>query len=127
MYTVGADGTYTLQVIDAHGCITMSGEVLIGSDSDYHIYIPNAFTPNGDGNNDIVKCYLKNNLGEKFNFMIFNRWGEKVFETSNPAQGWDGTYKGQMQPPGVFVYVVKVVFVPDEGIRDFKGSIALIR
>jgi gliding motility-associated-like protein len=69
--------------------------------------VPNAFTPNGDGVNDIFRIYgtLPENI-IKFNFQIFNRWGQKVFGTDNIETGWDGLCNGMMCPPGIYVWEI---------------------
>ncbi len=75
------------------------------------LYIPNVFSPNGDGVNDIL---LVETTGVKyFNWMIFDRWGEKVFQSEDINTGWDGTYKGQKAVQAVYVYYLKVIF--DDG------------
>ena len=61
-----------------------------------------------------------------FEMKIFNRWGEKVFETNNTRSTWDGTYKGEAVQDGVFIYVAKAVYV-DGSNRDYKGSVTVIR
>ena len=87
-----------------------------------------AFTPNGDGHND---CYgIKYKHGDSLHiidFSIYNRWGNQVFYTTNVFDCWDGTYKGKMQDPGVFVYEAKVVFLDDHTRTTMKGSITLVR
>jgi gliding motility-associated-like protein len=88
------------------------------------VYIPNGFTPNGDGVNDMWFVY---GTGIKdFKATVYNRWGEKVFESDDQFQGWDGTYKGQMQGPGVFVYFVDIVYLSGEK-ESKQGSLTLIR
>lgn len=75
-------------------------------------FIPNAFTPNGDANNDIFRV-----RGEQIRELlvrVYDRWGEKVFETTTPGKGWDGTYKGKKVNPGVFVYYVESVCFNNE-------------
>ena len=62
-------------------------------DCDYFIYVPNVFSPNADGNNDML--YVRGNRIESLRFNIYNRWGNKVFETDNVRQGWDGKYRGK--------------------------------
>ncbi|MEJ7685267.1 MAG: gliding motility-associated C-terminal domain-containing protein [Segetibacter sp.] len=62
--------------------------------------VPNAFTPNGDGIND--KVFVRGYGISKMTWRIYNRWGEKVFETNDKTQGWDGTYKGSLQPKEVY-------------------------
>lgn len=88
------------------------------------IYIPNAFTPNTDGKNEVI--YVRsNNIKEMF-FTIYDRWGEKVFETNDQNKGWDGTYKGMKADPGVFVYYLEVTCIDDQKFFK-KGNITLIR
>ena len=68
-------------------------------------------------------------MGKKFSvitFMVYDRWGEKVFETSNKSQGWDGTYKGEILNPAVFVYYLEAVCADDTKIVK-KGNVTLIR
>ncbi|BAV04035.1 gliding motility-associated C-terminal domain-containing protein [Filimonas lacunae] len=88
------------------------------------IFIPNAFSPNGDGLNDVIKIY---GFGVKeLTFAVFNQWGEKVFETRDQAQGWDGYWKGKPQPSGVYMYVCQVVLT-DGSTQTKKGAINLVR
>ena len=88
------------------------------------VYIPNAFTPNGDGNNDVFEIY--GHGIERVDMKVFNRWGEKVFESHNQFWGWDGTYKGTLQMPSVFVYEATVYFL-DGSQQQYKGSVTLVR
>lgn len=88
------------------------------------MYVPNAFTPNNDKANDVL--YVRGICLESISFMIFNRWGEKVFETTDQKIGWDGTYKGEALNTGIFVY--RLEGKTHEG-KSFsaKGNITLIR
>ena len=116
---------YTVNVIDANGCkATDTLTVEVNSITD--IFIPNAFTPNGDGNNDELKIYGDVNTIVYLDFAVFNRWGEKVFESSNANFSWDGTYKGEVIPKGVFIYTMKAVFINGYS-RDYKGSLTVIK
>jgi len=88
-----------------------SGNNQISSTSNYaeiippvSIYIPNAFTPNGDGINDTFG--VKGEGIRNFHLFIYNRWGEKIFETTNPRQQWDGVYEGQPAEQGTYVVQV---------------------
>ena len=93
-----------------------------------NVYIPNAFSPNGDGNNDVFMAYTSNDKGlVYFELLVFNRWGEKVFESNTISQGWDGTYKGQLQNPDVYVYQATYGFRGEPLAKTSKGSITLIR
>jgi gliding motility-associated-like protein len=88
------------------------------------MYVPNAFSPNNDGNNDVL--YVRGICLESMTFMIFNRWGEKVFESDKQENGWDGTFKGELQNTGVFVYRVEGK-TWDGKAYSMKGNVTLIR
>jgi len=88
------------------------------------IFIPNVFTPNGDGSNDLFKIYGNSITG--IALKMFDQWGELIFEGSDIQKGWDGTYKGKQQPVGVYIYTVKIKLSDGtEVIR--KGSLNLVR
>lgn len=86
--------------------------------------VPNAFTPNGDGIND--KIFVRGYGISKMTWKIYNRWGQKVFETNDRTQGWDGTFKGSLQPKEVYHYVLSVQYI-DNTKYDKKGDITLLR
>jgi gliding motility-associated-like protein len=115
-------GTYVVTVVDDEGC-TGVGSV----DVDYAanvIYIPNAFSPNYDGHNELWE-YFAINL-ESIHIMVFNRWGEKLFETSEPGDYWNGKRNGISVPLGVYVYHVEATFKDGEK-RELKGNVTVIR
>lgn len=87
------------------------------------IFVPNAFTPNNDGKNDILKVF--GNYISTIDLRIFNQWGQLIFQTTDPTQGWDGKHKGKLQPVGVYAYILKVVR-QDGTVVNKKGSINLI-
>ena len=89
------------------------------------IFIPSGFTPNSDGVNDIFKP-MNTNI-DYITLSVWNRWGEKVFETTDPFGGWDGTYKGTLQNPGVFTYYAEYKLIGQTKEHNQKGSITLIR
>ncbi len=89
------------------------------------LLIPNAFTPNNDGQNDIFK--IRNMTDERLiDFKVFNRWGTILFRTTDPNSGWDGTNKGQPQPIGVYGYVIQIGY-PDGYVETYKGTVTLIK
>ncbi|MFM7671206.1 MAG: gliding motility-associated C-terminal domain-containing protein [Bacteroidota bacterium] len=92
--------------------------------SSKEIFVPNTFTPNGDGRNDLLKVY--GNYLASMEFRIFNQWGELIFFTTDITKGWDGTHKGQAQPMGVYAYTLKVV-LQDNTVKVKTGSVNLIR
>ncbi len=91
-----------------------------------NLAVPNAFTPNGDGNNDVL--YVRTTgIQDILIFRVYNRWGELVFETENISVGWDGTHKGKPVNPGVYVYYVQGL-CPIDGSELFnKGNVTVIR
>ncbi|MGV6862331.1 MAG: DUF7948 domain-containing protein [Putridiphycobacter sp.] len=91
---------------------------------DVYIFIPNAFSPNQDNAND--KVFVRGQNIEEMTFMIFDRWGELVFETQDQSIGWDGTYKGEPLDPDVYVYHLKVICV-DGQENLIKGNITLLK
>jgi gliding motility-associated-like protein len=88
------------------------------------VFLPNAFTPNGDKENDVL--YLRGRNVESMYLKIYNRWGELVFETDKQNVGWDGTYKGKPVDPAVFVYHLSVICV-DKQEYFKKGNVTVIR
>ncbi len=90
------------------------------------VFIPNAFTPNGDGNNDVFRVGTIRKMLNVQEFRVFNRWGKEVFSTNDIHQGWDGTYKGVPQDPGVYHYMIRVAY-PNGKVQFLKGDVTLIR
>jgi len=88
------------------------------------IFVPNAFTPNGDGENDIL--YVRGAILEKVLFRVFNRWGEMVFETTNKDIGWDGTFRGKLMDPDTYDYYLNA-FCIDGQEKIIKGNVTLMR
>ncbi len=88
------------------------------------VFVPNTFTPNGDGNNDVL--YVRGYLINELYFAVYNRWGELVFETTDKNKGWDGAYKGRPADVGVFGYYLKAKCPNGKEIFK-KGNITLIR
>jgi len=117
--------TLIVKALGAIVCQNVTGSA-IGSTQypDVGVFVPNTFTPNGDGKNDVLKVY--GNYIQKLNMQIYNQWGERIFETNDVTSGWDGRYKGQMQPVGVYIYVVSVT-MPDGKTVNKRGTINLIR
>jgi gliding motility-associated-like protein len=118
---------YYLTVTDEKGCIGVDTALVYVRPfecADPYIFIPNAFTPNDDGRNDIL--YVRANGVDDFYFAVYSRWGQKIFETNDLNQGWDGTFEGRKLTPDVFGYVLRVNCVT--GNTYFKkGNITLIR
>jgi gliding motility-associated-like protein len=113
---------YNYTVIDETGC-SANKDILVEVIIDKTIYIPNAFTPNGDGVNDIFMVNASN--VKEFNFSIYDRWGELIYKTTSTATGWDGIYKGKKLPPAAYIYYAQFEF-PDGQKINKKGSVILI-
>ncbi|MFY9310218.1 MAG: gliding motility-associated C-terminal domain-containing protein [Bacteroidia bacterium] len=88
------------------------------------VFVANVFSPNGDGNNDIL--HLLGNSIDELTFTIYDRWGGKVFETTDASVGWDGSFKGKPMNVGVFVYFAKGKFKNGEEF-DRSGNVTLLR
>jgi len=97
---------------------------LVQADVRTLVDVPTGFSPNGDGVNDIL--YVRGAAIDKMSFKIFNRWGQKIFESNDVNVGWDGTYNGKLQEMEVYAYVLDVVFI-DGSTTQKKGNITLLR
>jgi gliding motility-associated-like protein len=116
---------YVVKGTDANGCISYDSVMVnITTLNKSNYLMPSAFTPNDDGLND---CYGIKYWGiiQELDFSIYNRWGEKIFHTSNPSDCWDGTYKGVKQNPDVYVYLIKAKTFCGKVFK--KGTFVLIR
>ncbi len=91
------------------------------------LFVPNAFTPNGDGNNDYFEIYGKKDGWEQIEVTVFDRWGEKVFESNDLNFKWDGTYKGENMMGAVFVYLLRIVYTNNHADKLHKGSLTMVR
>jgi len=121
---------YEFFVIDTSGCIGID-QLLITVNKDRKVYIPNAFSPNGDGNNDVFFIQSSQELERVKTFKIYNRWGEVVYELSNffandPNNGWDGMFRGQLMNQAVFVYYAEVEF-KDGRVEILQGDVTLLK
>jgi len=88
---------------------------------------PNAFSPNDDGFNDRFQSFFAPECEPiTYNLMIFNRWGNQLYESTNPGEGWDGTFRGELHPQEVLVYICQISF-PDGTSQEIKGDVVLIR
>ena len=130
--TASPTETVTLQatIIDANGCETTAFVTIIVRKED-NIYVPNAFSPNSDGENEFLYIFADENVLKINEFLIFDRWGEIVHEyyqffPNDPAFGWDGNHKGEPMNPQVLVWYAEVEFV-DGRVEILKGDITLVR
>jgi gliding motility-associated-like protein len=119
------DGTYIVMLIstNSEGCSDTVYQTIVVL-PDFYFYFPNAFTPNANGRNDLFMGY---GAGiKKYNMKIYDRWGEKLFETEDLYTGWDGTYMGQKAPSAVYAVIFDLEGYHFEVVRRI-GSITLVR
>ncbi|MBQ7735826.1 MAG: gliding motility-associated C-terminal domain-containing protein [Bacteroidales bacterium] len=119
--------TYVVVVTDEFGCTRTDTVPVYVRDvicEEPYVFVPNAFTPNGDGKNDIL--YVRGEVVTEVTFMVYDRWGEKVFETHDLTTGWDGTFRGRPCEPGVYDYHLQVTCL---GMKRYfkKGNVTLLR
>ncbi|MBS1783308.1 MAG: gliding motility-associated C-terminal domain-containing protein [Bacteroidetes bacterium] len=116
----------TLNVLgmDDYGCTNLDS-VHISVDYNAPVVIPSAFSPNGDGRNDLfhVGGLTFQRIVE---FRVFNRWGQEVFNTTIPSEGWDGTFHGEPQETGVYQYLIRIGY-PNGRVDLYKGDVTLVR
>lgn len=119
-------GTYTItQVVLNSNFCSDTFQLNIEVENIHRFFVPNAFTPSGDGLNDIFKPRITGVTD--YDFMIFNRWGQLIFETKDINKGWDGTFKGNQCQQEVYVYRIKFTDVEFNKKHDHIGRVTLIR
>jgi gliding motility-associated-like protein len=119
--------TYQLLVTNTDGC-TANGSVQVSVVPDYTVFVPTAFTPNNDGNNDVFSISFGSPKSVVFIEMsVYNRIGEKVFQSQEHNFAWDGTYKGAPQQPGVYTWVLKLTFLDGHREEIRKGTLTIIK
>ena len=115
--------TYQVIVTDTDGC-TVSLTVPLIVNAGKHLFVPNVFTPNGDNSNDVFRVYT---YGETFfHLAVFDRWGEKMFETNSLDLGWDGMFKGKYAQAGNYVYTLTITYLDGQTMHK-DGTVTLLR
>lgn len=121
------EGEYSYQLTDAFGCLR-EGEVRVITEpgSDGLTYVPNVFSPNGDDVNDVFRAVGAERSGHELT--VFNRWGELIFSSNDPDEGWDGSYGGSTVPDGTYIYVLR----HDDRCggssrKEYTGHVTLLR
>ena len=122
--------TYTVTVQDTSGC-TATDDIYVKLDKNRNVFIPNAFTPNGDGRNDEFMVFAGTGVVNIKNFMIYDRWGNQLYvqtdiQPNDPSVGWDGRFRGDLMDSGVYVFYIAIEF-SDGLVFPYKGDITLIR
>ena len=116
---------YTVQITDIDGCVgSATTEIKVLKDQ-YSVFVPTAFTPNGDNLNDVL--FIRSPKLENLSFRVFDRWGQEMFYTNDPTVGWDGKNKqGVAADAGVYVYYAEVDLLNGTS-RTLKGNVTLLR
>jgi gliding motility-associated-like protein len=118
---------YTAEIIDSHGCkkiLDVLVTVIFPDCDSTNLFLPNAFSPNGDSHNDLLFVRAKDI--DRINFVIYNRWGEKVFETHDVLTPWDGRYQGKSLGPDVFGYCIEAYCLNGTKLIR-RGNVSLIK
>lgn len=126
MHDYSESGTYAVCeiVMNEEGCYDTACQTVTVT-PEFRFFIPNAFTPNGDGLNDLFKPVL---LGvNAYNFLIFNRFGEELYHTSDPQAGWDGYYQGALCMEGAYAYRISFIDDVDNQPHVFVGTVMLLK
>lgn len=122
--------TYTLRLETIDGCI-LTDDVRVLVDEMLKVFVPNIFTPNGDGLNDQLRVYFGDDVDALLSFRIFDRWGNLVHSLDqvndqSPVMTWDGTFRGRNSPPGVYAFSMEILTLTGQ-MRRFSGDLTLIR
>ncbi len=118
-------GEFILNVIDQQGCKGSDSIRITLKDCEALLVFPNAFSPNHDGLNDVFRLKYPGHAAD-YNLQIFNRWGQKIFETTDTSAGWDGTFNSQHQPEGNYIWIVR--YTDNSGKKQkMQGSVVLVR
>jgi gliding motility-associated-like protein len=130
-WTPKASVDLLLTAVSEKGCVA-ADSVRIGVIRNRNVYIPNVFSPNDDGVNDAFTIFGRIPNVQRINkFMIFDRWGNLVFEQkdflpNDESSGWNGRINGSMAPNGVYIYVAEILFY-DEELIEYSGSVMLVK
>ncbi len=127
VYSVRTGGRFRVQVTDENGC-TAADSLDVTEICPTRYFIPNVFSPNDDGQNDYFEVYGRDIIS--LTLSVFDRWGDKVFESSGTGARWDGTYRGKPVNPGVFIWVAQIEGYLKDGTTFTKtesGSVTVVR
>jgi gliding motility-associated-like protein len=117
--------TYTVTVTTLKGCVGVANFVVTVVPN-YDVFIPNVFTPDNSTANDYWQIFGNLSAFKQMEMNVFNRWGEKVFSTQDVNFKWDGTYRGEKVPPGVYVYTAKFVWLNNHSDSNYHGTVTVL-
>ncbi|MEZ4995584.1 MAG: gliding motility-associated C-terminal domain-containing protein [Saprospiraceae bacterium] len=125
-YVIRQPGTYTLTA--GNDCEEVFDDITIAECETCEFFVPNSFSPNNDGINDVFQAFSNCPL-QNFNLTVFDRWGTLLFESKDPESGWDGQSKGQFVKSGVYIWVMKVMVMENEVPREVSlaGDVTILR
>jgi gliding motility-associated-like protein len=125
-----ANTTYCATLTDANGCtntdcisVTVESPAIVCGE----LFIPTAFSPNGDNNNSSFGVSINPDCVESLDLKVYDRWGELIFQSSDPSLRWDGTFKSKELDPAVFTYVVRIKTTEMTQEQTFKGNVTLMK
>jgi gliding motility-associated-like protein len=123
---VAANYDVTLYVENADGCVD-SVTRIVQVVSEVLLYAPNTFTPDDDEFNQVWYVYISGIDMTRFNLLIYNRWGEVIWENHDPNAGWDGTYEGKIVQDGIYTWTLETKDVSNDKTMTFNGFVQVIR
>ena len=129
VFLVNQSGTYCVSAYIEDYKITVTDTIRVNytdcTPPEYPLWIPNSFTPNGDGLNDVFKPETLAEL-EEYTMLIFNRWGQQIFESNDINKAWDGKYKGKAVPLGVYTYHIEATDKLTKEKKVYNGRVTLV-
>jgi gliding motility-associated-like protein len=127
LYTYTGEYAVNLKATSSKGCVDIA-RIIVEIKPDFALYIPNAFTPDENGKNDMFQPMGVGINEDNYRMDIFDRWGENIFTSNNFRKGWDGSVKGssKMAPQGVYIYKIQVVDTQG-GKHPYVGHVTVIR
>lgn len=123
--TVQIPGTYRLQVEDDHWCAGLDSIRIVAKDCGDRFFVPNAFTPNNDGVNDSFKPLISGRVSD-YEFSVYNLYGQMVFSSRRPGEGWNGKYRNRFQNAGTYIWISRYK-TGNEAMRLDRGLVELVR
>ena len=122
--------SYRLTIMDEEGCFA-TDDIVIQVDGTVEVYVPNVFSPNGDGTNDVLRPFAGPQVQKFLQFRVFDRWGELLYDlNTDPLRGgedfgWDGRLNGKMMNPQVFIWELEVELVDGAILRELGDAVLM--